>query len=235
MHLIFFDEVKPQPDYHHYHIGGISIAENDLSLIEKAISEIAIDVFNHDRLTASTEFHAADIYHRKKSFKEFTDFSVRIEILIRFFQILSKPEVNLINIQVNVDKLYANQSAPDIAFMFLCERANALMRSQNSIGMLIGDRENDSTSERFSIDLSQYRANGTFFTYGEEIKNLFESVHFTHSHLSRFLQLADMYAWILQFRNRHLQLKDPRHQALLDLMKEREISLFPSKYKQWPK
>ena len=34
--------------------------------------------------------------------------------------------------------------------MFLCERANDLVRSQQSLGMLIGDRDNDRLADRFS-------------------------------------------------------------------------------------
>lgn len=68
------------------------------------------------------------------------------------------------------------------------------MKAKKTTGILIGDRESDSNSERFSTSLSQYGAKGTDYQYGGEITNLFESVHFTHSHLSRFSQLAEVYA-----------------------------------------
>ncbi len=36
---------------------------------------------------------------------------------------------------------------------------------------------------------------------GTEIKNLIDTVHFTESHLSRLLQLADIHIWCRQFRS----------------------------------
>lgn len=236
MHLIFFDEVKAQPDYPYYHIGGICVDESDLLDVEMEISKIAEHVFGHSRLNSETEFHAADIYHRKKAFKDMPDPLQRIEIIRKFIKIISNREkVGLIDIQVNVNRLHTNQNPEDIAFMFLCERANGLMKNRKSLGMLIGDREGDRVSERCSVSLSEYRAKGTDFAYGCEIKNLFESVHFTPSHLSRFLQLADMYVWILQFLKRHRSSTDTRHQSMIGVFREDGVNLFPSTYKEWPK
>jgi len=62
-----------------------------------------------------------------------------------------------------------------------------------------------------------------------------DSVHFTHSHLSRFLQLADVYVWLVQFRHRNRTSDNPRHKAVLDLMAREHVDLFPSKHKEWPK
>lgn len=119
--------------------------------------------------------------------------------------------------------------------MFLCERANDFVKSKKSRGMLMGDREDDHHAARFASTLSNYRAKGTDFEYGRQIHNLVDSVHFTHSHLSRFLQLADVYVWLLLFQNRNRGSKDFRHQAMLNLLKEDCIDLSPSKYKEWPK
>jgi hypothetical protein len=119
--------------------------------------------------------------------------------------------------------------------MFLCERANSYVRGKKTIGMLIGDRESDHHAARFATTLSQYRASGTDFAYGQEIQNLVDSVHFTQSHLSRFLQLADVYTWLLQFKKRNKDSDHFRHLAMFELLKREHVNLFPSKYKEWPK
>jgi len=150
-------------------------------------------------------------------------------------EILTLDEVLLIDIQINSDRLHANQKADEIAFMYLCERANDLVRGKKSLGMLIGDRENDRVSERYATSLSEYRAEGTDFAFGRDIHNLVDSVHFTHSHLSRFLQLADVYTWLRQFGNRNRESKNHRHQGIFKLYKNENINLFPAKYKEWPK
>lgn len=234
MHLIFFDEAKHDLDYSHYHIGAVCIEESQLQEIEAQIKLLANKTFGTDKLIVSTEFHAAEIYHRKGNFKDWNEPTRRIQLIGKLAEILSLPEVKLIRIQINTGRLNSGQSPEDIAFMFLCERANDFVKSKKSLGMLIGDRENDHHAARFASTLSDYRAKGTDFEYGRQINNLVDSVHFTHSHLSRFLQLADVYVWLLQFQNRNKGSKDVRHQSMLNLLKEDYIDLSPSKYKEWP-
>lgn len=235
MNLIFFDEAKDDPEYRHYHVGGVCIDEEDLSEVEKAIAAIAQKAFGTAELTRETELHAAEIYHRKKNFKDEADFGKRIALIGDFIDILSREEVQLIDIQINCERLRGVQSADEIAFMFLCERANDLVRKQKSLGMLIGDRENDKLADRFAMTLSGYRARGTDFAFGRNIHHLVDCVHFTHSHLSRFLQLADVYVWLLQFRNRNRDSDNERHRAVFDLLRRDGADLFPAKYKEWPK
>ena len=234
MHLVFFDESKDDPAYPHYDIGGVCIGEEHLATVEQSVNAIAERAFGSSELTRGTELHASDIYHRKNNFKDCPDFRKRLALLSDFAEIMSLEIVRLIHIRINCDKLQGGQSAAEIAFMFLCERANDLVKSNGSLGMLIGDRENDRVADRYARTLSGYRAKGTDFAFGRDIDNLVDSVHFSHSHLSRFLQLADVYTWFEQFRKRNLRSEDARHQALLKILKRGNIDLFPSKYKEWP-
>jgi hypothetical protein len=233
--LIFFDEAKGDKDYPVYHIGGICIDEADLADVEARITLLANKSFGNSVLDRDTEFHAAEIFHRKAHFKTWTDFSARVGLLKEFVGILSLRQVGLIDIQINSAKLHASQSSPDIAFMFLCERSNQLMQARKKMGMLIGDRDTDSSAAKCAISLSSYRVNGTDFQHGQKITNLVDSVHFTHSHLSRFLQLADVYTWMKQFRHRNKDSKNERHQALFGILNANDADLGPSKYKEWPK
>lgn len=235
MKLIFFDESKPSEAYPHYHIGAVCIDEMHLKKIEGEVSNISKKFLGTRQLTKGTEFHAAEIYHRKNVFKSWGDVNERLNVLEDLMRVLTLPEVRLIEIKINCALLSPKQSAEEIAFMFLCERANDFLKSQQSLGMLIGDRENDRLSERFSSILSGYKINGTEFAYGREIENLVDSVHFTHSHLSRFLQLADVYTWITQFKSRNACSKDEKHAAMLGLYKKEGVQIFSVKYKEWPK
>lgn len=235
MQLIFFDEAKNDDDYPVYHLGGVCIDETHLGLVEERINNIAREAFGTTILDRSTEFHAAEIYHRKAHFKSWEDFGKRLQLLKEFIDILSLPEVALIDIQVNSGNLHKSQSSEDIAFMFLCERSNQLMGARRQLGMLIGDRDSDKAAARFATSLSTYRANGTNFDFGEKITHLVDSVHFTQSHLSRFLQLADVYTWLKQFRHRNGKSTNDRHLSLLKLCVGEGANLSPSKYKEWPK
>jgi Protein of unknown function (DUF3800) len=235
MILVFFDEAKNDLDYPHYHLGAVCIDESRLVEIEDKINDIAKRAFSCATLSTETEFHAAEIFHRKKNFKSWENFEKRISVLGEFMDVLSLEGVGRIDIQINCDKLHPGQIAEDIAFMFLCERANSYVRGKKTLGMLIGDRESDLHASRFATTLSQYRASGTDFAFGQEIQNLVDSVHFTQSHLSRFLQLADVYTWLLQFKKRNRNSDNFRHLALFELLTRENVNLFPSKYKEWPK
>jgi hypothetical protein len=233
--LIFFDEAKDDKDYPVYHIGGVCIDEGDLADVEARITQLAEKSFGSSLLDRGTEFHAAEIFHRKAHFKAWEDFGARLSLLKEFVDILSLQQVGLIDIQINSAKLHKSQSSSDIAFMFLCERSNQLMHARGKMGMLIGDRDTDSSAAKCAISLSSYRVNGTDFQYGQKITNLVDSVHFTHSHLSRFLQLADVYTWLKQFRHRNADSNNERHRALFNILNDKHTDLGPSKYKEWPK
>ena len=234
MHLVFFDESKDDSDYRHYHIGGVCIAETDLGEVEQLVNGISKRAFGSIELARGTELHAADIYHRKGNFKAWADVGERLALLSDFADILSLDLVRLISIDINCEKLHGGQDAAEIAFMFLCERANDLVKAERSLGMLIGDRENDRVSDRYAKTLSNYRVGGAGFAYGRDIDNLVDSVHFSHSHLSRFLQLADVYTWFVQFRDRNRGSTERQHPSVLKLLARADVDLFPSKYKVWP-
>ena len=130
MYLIYFDEAKAEANHPHYHIGAVAIEAENLASVEADISAISERCFGNSGLSESTELHAAEIYHRKKNFKEWRNFEDRIQVIKDVLPILSRPDVNLIDIQVNSDKLHDGQDESEIAFMFLCERANDLVRGK---------------------------------------------------------------------------------------------------------
>ena len=72
------------------------------------------------------------------------------------------------------------------------------LRDRKEYGILIGDFEKDQTVSRVIAKLSGYRDNGTPYQFGRDIQRLIDSAHFSHSHHSRMLQLADCYTWFLQ-------------------------------------
>ena len=233
MHLIFFDEAKNDDDYAYYHLGAVAIDETHLSMVEAAINALSVESFGTAVLESGTEFHAAEIYHRKKHFKDWKDVGKRMDLLGRFIDILNMPEVLLIDIKINCE-LYKGPP-DDIGFMYLVERAQGLMRSKKQLGLLIGDRDTDQSAARSARSLSNWREHGTDFAYGIKIENLVDSVHFTPSHLSRFLQLADVYTWLKQFRHRNAKSTEARHKTLLDLASRDYVDLWPNTYKTWPK
>lgn len=118
-------------------------------------------------------------------------------------------------------------------FMFFVERVDLYARKLQDDCLLIGDYEKDSVAIIAAQNLSVFRADGTAFRFGRDIHKIIDTVHFSASHLSRMLQLADLYAWTLQFcaaDNRAL----PHRLELENFVRRETKILNPHRYKIWP-
>ena len=240
MHLIYFDEVKDNSNTQRYFwVGGVAVDAHDVGAVESVVSEISMRFFDTPCLSSETEFHAADIYHRKKNYKGWNQPAQRIALIGELLRTLDHDAIK--KIYVKIDREYfgskfASKKIDEMAFMLFCEKANELMHQQSDIGMLIGDRENSSIASMYAECLSNWRAHRTDYHLGREITNLIDTVHFTESHLSRMLQLADIHIWCRQFRsiNRGIEDIPPINQSMLEEIDNCGNALFAKKYKEYP-
>jgi len=233
MLITYFDEVKfaegKQP---YYWLGGIVASADSIWNLERRVGDLAQECFGSRNMTRETEFHAADLFHRKANFKAWAESGRRMAILKKLLTILTE-EKDVAKIYVKIDP--SRMVATDIehkAFMFFVERVEMQLRSQKSPGILIGDRENDKSSRIFAESLSQYRSGKTPYQFGQELTHLIDTVHFTDSHLSRMLQLADLYVWSLQLcaTNNDHYLRAEAEQFI----RESTNIHSPARYKVWP-
>lgn len=240
MHLIYFDEVKDNPDNQRYFwVGGLAVDVNHISELESEVSSISVRCFDTPCLGDPTEFHAADIYHRKKNYKNWNDPTRRVELIGDLMRTLDNDSIK--KLYVKIDREYFNnkfssKKIDEMAFMFFCEKANELMRQQQDIGMLIGDRESSSIACKYAESLSNWRSHRTEYQFGREITNLIDTVHFTESHLSRMLQMADIHIWCRQFRslNRNQKSISSIQERMLNELDECGNAFFAKKYKEYP-
>lgn len=238
MKLIYFDEVKPKKeDSGYFWLGGLSIDARKAKAISEEISEISKEHFGIPNIGRETEFHAAEIYHRKGIFKPWNDIAKRIELLAKLLKVLDDEEIHKIYVRIDIEKFRKKGHlgpVDEIAFMFFCERANALMRSEKEFGMLIGDRESDKVAHQYSSNLSNWQNNQTEYQFGSKITNLVDTVHFTQSHLSRLLQLADIFIWSKQFFFSQTEPVKFPNSLMLETIKASRDALAPKKYKIYP-
>jgi hypothetical protein len=235
MYLIYFDEVKPDGDKQaDYWLGAIAVDESQLARLEDRVACLSSEIFGSKVLSSETEFHAAEIYHRKNAFKDWPDFDKRLDVISKLLEILSDEEVHKIYIRIRAEKLYSGVEPDKLAFMFLCERCDAFMKAKKATGLMIGDRDGDSVAARYAQLLSKYRIERTEYEYGGELKHLVDTVHFTQSHLSRLLQLADIHVWCRQFRCANRSTDDERKLKLLRIFDKYPDAFNPRKYKEFP-
>lgn len=234
MKIIYFDEVKfDPPKQPFYWLGAIAVDATQLQEVEKRVDSLSQKYFATTKLARENEFHAADIYHRKNHFKQEKDHNKRRAILEELATICASDEVSRICIRLEPGKMLKSTSEiPSMAFMMLTEQINSYLKSSNDIGILIGDRENDHVSKEFAEALSHYRAHGTYYDYGVKVERLVDTVHFTESHLSRMLQLADAFIWLYQFVNQYNETKYSRnlyeHIITTKLRNLERLKTFPS-------
>jgi len=234
--LAYFDEVKYQEGKQPYYwIGGIVVTPEMVWYLENAVSELSKQCFGISTLSKETEFHAAEIFHRKCNFKEWTDIEKRVGVINSLADILNSQE-NLAKIYVRIEpvRMTSKNAIEDNAFMFFVELVEKYLISQKSPGMLIGDRDSERVSKQFAEKLSQYRADGTSYLPGIKLNHLIDTVHFTHSHHSRMLQLVDLYVWLLQLRENSCSEAYP-HKLILKHVKDNTTLFNAQKWKEWPR
>jgi hypothetical protein len=234
MLITYFDEVKYQNGKQPYYwLGGLVVSAEHIWLIENRVADLAQQVFGAQVLARSSEFHAADIFHRKSNFKPWNNIDKRIDVIKRLIDIVNQcDDIGKIYVKIDPSKMIANDYEQK-AFMFFVEKAESYLKSKNSPGILIGDRENDKVSGDFAEILSQYRLFGTPYHFGTKLEYLIDTVHFTDSHHSRMLQLADLYVWVMQLISTGDANKYPAS-LIFDYVRVNNGICTPSRYKEWP-
>lgn len=233
MQVVYFDEVKYQKGRSpFYWLGAVVAGATLIQTLERQVDDLAEEVFGTRTLTKETEFHASDILNKNKHFKDW-EMSKRIDTLKKLITLFgTAPGLGKIYVKMDVEKMVSSD-VEGMAFMFLVERVDMYLRSLNSTGMLIGDRENETIAGQFAEQLSRFRVDGTKFQYGKQLEHLLDTVHFTHSHHSRMLQLADLHTWLRQLRAAGDQ--DAWHRKqILGHVSTIDDCLSPHRYKEWP-
>jgi hypothetical protein len=233
MHLIYLDEVKYAPPVQKFYwLCGLAIPSKKALELDEKVAEIAKWFFDDAVLKKETEFHGAEIVHRKGPYKR-REFSDRIELFKRLLSCFANdPDVGLIEIRIDPSKITSDNRPPDDwAFMFFVEKANEFMNAKDSIGLLISDNDDEKVSSNVG-SLSNYRLSSTDYEYGRPIQRLVDTIHHTDSHHSRLIQLADIYAYTCSLS---AKTQDKNFQkAIFEFARDETGVYQASKYKHWP-
>jgi len=230
MHLVYIDEVKHDPPAQRYHwLCALAFHDSAIQAIDGALSVIAESFFGTSILQQSNEFHAKAIVHGKGPYKG-RSMHERVELFNALLDVIaSSSDVGRIEIRVEPEKMIASHYT-DMAFMFLVEKVDDYMRQCGSIALLIADEDAELVGNNVT-NLSSYKAKGTQYAFGKQIRNIVDTIHHTRSHHSRLLQLADIYVYTLAMAaGDHSEY--PRSKIVEHATKAR--ILFPTKYKNWP-
>ena len=231
MYLTYVDEVKYDAKQEPYYwLCGLAISDDEIRSIEDSLDAIAENYFGTAELDPSTEFHATQIVQGKGPYKGH-DVGKRVDLFKSLADVIAgHPTIGRIEIRLDPSKMRRNDYQP-IAFMYLVERVNFWTRKKKSLALLIADHDKQFVNTNVR-SLSRYKTKGTEFEYGREITHVVDTVHHTHSHHSRLLQLADLYTY-----SKSLIAKAPDKYPKSKIYKHiTKITHFawPSAYKHWP-
>jgi hypothetical protein len=191
------------------------------------MTTLAQERFGSKDLVPETEFHADFIYRGKGNFKG-TKMADRAEVFGQLARLIGDNQyVARVFAAIDTSKLYNRDQAPEFAFAHFVERVQMCVWDRPCV--LIGDQD-DEQARNMVRDFSQYRANGTPWAHGIEIKTVVDTVHFCKSHHSRLIQLADAFAFLTVHR------WGLRTGDMAKLVSEaiNGVNLFPNRYKYWP-
>lgn len=199
MHLCYFDENKHTDENPHFFIGGLMIPDAKALEFENTLSQIAFNFFGARTLTVHTEFHGKDLFHGKGNAKgRKLDERVRVFQDVATFVTDSQIPVRMICIDVKRhEKKYKYPTPPyRLGLMLILERFCEHLDKIRDLGLVFGDYEADEVTSAV-VDFSEFKSQGkTPMYFGRPLGRLLDTVYFTQSHHSRFLQVADLLVYM---------------------------------------
>ena len=206
MHMCYFDENKHGPDNPHFFIGGLLIPDKNALDFENTLSQIAFNFFGARSLIQANELHGKELFHGKGNAK-----GRKLEDRVQVFQNIAtfvtnnQIPVRLVCIDVarHKNKYKYPMPAYRLGLMLILERFSEYLDNVDDLGLVFGDYEADEVTGAV-VDFSEYKNQGkTPMYFGRPLGRLLDTVYFTQSHHSRFLQVADLLVYMAgRFENR---------------------------------
>ena len=199
MHLIYFDENKYSEENPFFNIGGILVPEAKVLELDKALTRIQFNLFGSSSLVVENEIHGKEMFQGKGPFKK-RKLAERVKVFEHLTNLLIENEIPIRLVRIDVKRHRQKYMFPTpeypLGLMLFLERVCDYLDFVRDLGIVFGDHENDEVA-RSVVDFSEYKNVGkTPMHFGRPLGRLVDTVHFTRSHHSRFLQLADVVVYM---------------------------------------
>lgn len=201
MILSYFDENKFSEDRPLFYIGGLMVPDTKITEVEDTLAIIVRNFFGTALLTRENEIHGKELWHGKGAFKRRTA-KDRLGLLKDLLSVVTahRLPVRLVCVDVPSHRERFDYPEPEYALglMLLLERFCIELERVDDIGLVFGDHEEDEYARAIS-DFSSFKGAGRTPMYrGRSLEPLKDTIYYTRSHHSRFLQLADLVVFLAQ-------------------------------------
>lgn len=206
MHLCYFDENKHTAEDPHFFIGWLLIPDKKAIEFENTLGQIAFNFFGSRSLTQANEIHGKELFHGKGNAKG-RKLEERVQVFQDVSTFITDNQIPVRMICINVGKHQQRYKYPMPAYrlglMLILERFAEYLDKIDDLGLVFGDYEADEVTSAV-VDFSEYKNQGkTPMYFGRPLGRLLDTVYFTQSHHSRFLQVADLLVYMAgRYENR---------------------------------
>lgn len=237
MHLCYFDENKHSEESPHFYIGGLMIPDAKALEFESTLSQIAFNFFGARTLNIHNEFHGKELFHGKGTAK-----GRKLEDRVRVFQdvatFVTDNKIPVRIVCINVDRHQQKYKYPTppyrLGLMLILERFCEYLDSVNDIGLVFGDYEADEVTSAV-VDFSEFKSQGkTPMYFGRPLGRLLDTVYFTQSHHSRFLQVADLLIYMAGRYENWMDVPDKWHETAVKAAWEKVKASGNIVIQHWP-
>jgi hypothetical protein len=223
MHLAYFDENKYSEDNPFFLIGGYLLPEKKAPQLEEDLRQIQFNFFGSTSLRKDTEFHGKDMFHGKGVFQK-RKLIERIKLFsdLVTFVISNQLPIKIVCIDVRHHRAKYQYPTPEyrLGLMLILEKFCDNLEDIDDLGAVFGDYEKDEVAKAI-IDFSEFKVAGaTHIYHGRPLGRLIDTVYFTHSHHSRFLQVADVLMYMAgRYQNTSVEPEKWHDQKIFELWK----------------
>ena len=207
MRLIFLDgsgntgRDLSQPGVSVYYLMALVVSGARARALEDAVSETLVRRFGARCREPGFECKGSDMYRGEGPCAAMPP-AERIELYGELLGLVPAHDARLVWQGIDKARLAARYRNPmhphKLAFIFLVEQIERLLREQGDYGLLISDEEKEVEAQVVE-DLLRYKEHGTSFGYNPlDLTRIVDNVHWVKSHNSRLLQLCDCCVYLCQ-------------------------------------
>lgn len=172
-------------------LGALIIEDTQVRAAEEAIRELGKKWVGNDAKKYDFEFKGYLIRGGREFFSKFTP-EEGICIVHDLLAILEKTNCFIGYAAVDKEKSRASEHPHRLAFIFLIERIQDLLKNEDELGLVVADK-NKELEQNLISDLEYYKEKDTRFGWRPtKIENVIGSLHFVDSKNDPLIQLADV-------------------------------------------
>ena len=233
MKLIYIDEsgntgIRSDDITQPYHlIAALVVNDIDVRKVENDVRLLGFKHFGEESQNVDFEFHGYEIHKGKGHYFSKLKIQQRIEVMSDLLGVIKDHSLQIIYTVINKLASKAKLHPHQLAFLFLIERIEDYLISQDSLGLLIAD-ENRDIEQRLIDDLERFKTIDTGFGYRPtKVDHIIDSIHFVKSHNNHLIQLADIAAYVL------LRAKRVTEELVRAYREQKNLCTYKNSFPKW--